>query len=153
MVSKICPSPLLQVSIHEQIITSQVAPLLKQIIIFPVVKNPPVNGDIRDAGLISGLGKSPRRGQGNPLQYSSLEDPVDRGARWATVHVVTKSRTRPKQLSRHCLVSTYQALFKAFTCHFILIRTLWSGFYYCLHFLYGETETQIKLLAQKLPSF
>ena len=124
MVSKIRPSPLLQVSIHEQIITFQVALLLKQIIIVPVVKNPPVNGDIRDAGSIPGLGKSPRRGHGNPLQYSSLENPIDRGARQATVHVVTKSRTRPKQLSMHCLFSTYQALFKAFTYHFILIRTL-----------------------------
>ena len=59
---------LTQVSIHEQIITFQVALLLKQIIIVPVVKNPPVNGDIRDAGSIPGLGKSPRRGHVNPLQ-------------------------------------------------------------------------------------
>ena len=106
MVSKIRLSPLLQMSIHEQIITSQVALLLKQIIIFPVVKNPSVNGDIRDAGLIPGLGGSPRRGHGNPLQCSSLENPIDRGARQALVHVVAKSRTRPKQLSIHCLVHT-----------------------------------------------
>ena len=51
-----------------------------------VVKNPPANaGDVRDVGLIPGLGRSPGGGHGNPLQYSSLENPMDRGACWATV--------------------------------------------------------------------
>ena len=50
-------------------------------------------------GLISGLGRSPRGGHGNPLQYSYLENPMDRGAWWATVHGVTKSQTRLKRLS------------------------------------------------------
>ena len=46
-----------------------------------VVKNPPANaGDLRDAGLISGSGRSSGRGYGNPLQYSCLENPMDRGA-------------------------------------------------------------------------
>ena len=46
-----------------------------------VVKNPPANaGDLRDAGLISGLGGLPREGHGNPLQYSCLENPMERGA-------------------------------------------------------------------------
>ena len=49
-------------------------------------------GDIKDAGLIPGLGRSPRGGRGNPLQYSCLENPMDRGAWWATVHGVSKSR-------------------------------------------------------------
>ena len=49
----------------------------------PVVNNPPANaGDIRDMGLISGLGRSPGREHGKPLQYSCLEDPMDRGAWW-----------------------------------------------------------------------
>ena len=53
-----------------------------------VVKNLPANaGDIRD-----GLGRSPGGGHGNPLQYSHLENPMDRGAWWVTVHGVTKSR-------------------------------------------------------------
>ena len=47
-----------------------------------------------DLGLISGSGRSPGEGNGNPLQYSCLENPMDRGAWWATVHGVTKSRTR-----------------------------------------------------------
>ena len=51
-----------------------------------VVKNPPANvGDTRDTGLIPGLGRSPGGGHGNSLQYSCLENPMDRGAGQATV--------------------------------------------------------------------
>ena len=58
-------------------------------------KNLPDNaGDIRDTGLIPGLGRSPGEMNGNPLQYSCLENPMDRGAWRVTVHGVTKSRTR-----------------------------------------------------------
>ena len=54
-----------------------------------VVKKPPVKaGDLKDVGAIPGWGRSPG-GLGNPLQYSHLETPVDRGACWATVHGVT----------------------------------------------------------------
>ena len=48
-------------------------------------------GDIRDMGSIPGLGRSPEEGNGNPLQYSCLENPMDRGAGQATVHGITKS--------------------------------------------------------------
>ena len=59
-----------------------------------VVKNPPANaGDIRDAGLTPGLGRSPGGGHGNPLHYSCLENPMDRGALQARVHRVAKSWT------------------------------------------------------------
>ena len=59
-----------------------------------VVKNLPANsGDIRDVGLIPVSGRSPGGGFGTPLQYSCLENPMDRGAWWATVHGVTKSQT------------------------------------------------------------
>ena len=47
-----------------------------------------------DLGSIPGLGRSPGEANGNPLQYSCLENPMDRGAWWATVHGVSKSRTR-----------------------------------------------------------
>ena len=47
-----------------------------------------------DLGSIPGLGRSPGEGNGNPLQYSCLENPMDRGAWWATVHGVVKSRTQ-----------------------------------------------------------
>ena len=59
-----------------------------------MVENPPANaGDIRDTGLISESGRSPRGGHGNPLQYSCLENPMDRGAWRATVHGVAESDT------------------------------------------------------------
>ena len=52
-----------------------------------VVKNPPVNaGDVRDVGSIPGLKKSSGKGHGNLFKYSCLENPMDRGAWWATVH-------------------------------------------------------------------
>ena len=67
-----------------------------------VVKNPPANtGDLRDADSIPGSGRSPEERQGNPHEYSCLENPIDRGAWWAAVHRVTKSRTRLKRLSMH----------------------------------------------------
>ena len=57
-----------------------------------VVKNPPANaGDIKDAGLVPGLGRYPGGEHGNPLQYSCLENPMDRGAWLAIVHRVAKS--------------------------------------------------------------
>ena len=67
-----------------------------------VVKNPPASaGDIRDTGSIPGSGRSPGGGHGNPLQYSCLEDPMDRGAWQATVHRGAKSQTQLKQLRTH----------------------------------------------------
>ena len=57
-------------------------------------KNPPDNaGDVRDIGLVPGLGRSPKEGNGHPLQYSCLVNPIDRRAWWATVHGVTKNWT------------------------------------------------------------
>jgi len=59
-----------------------------------VVKNPLANaGDLRDGGSIPGLGRFPGGGDGNPLQYVCLENPVDRGAWWATVHKAAKHWT------------------------------------------------------------
>ena len=56
-----------------------------------MVKNPPANAtDIRDVGLIPGSERSPGAGHGNPLQYSCLENLMDRGAWGTTVHGVTK---------------------------------------------------------------
>ena len=60
-----------------------------------MVKNPPASaGDTGDAGLIPGLGRYPAGGNGNPVQYSCLENPMDRGAWWAIVHGVAKSQTQ-----------------------------------------------------------
>ena len=69
------------------------------------VKNPPANsGDIRDESLIPGAGRSPGGGHRNPLQYSCLENPMDRGAWQATVHRVAKSWTGLKRLSTQSCV-------------------------------------------------
>ena len=65
-----------------------------------MVKNLPANaGDIKDMGSIPGSGRSPGKGNGNPLQYCCLENPMDRGAWQATVHGVAKSWTGLKRLS------------------------------------------------------
>ena len=65
-----------------------------------VVKNLPASaGDVKDVGSIPGSGRSPGGGQGSPLHYSCLENPLGRGAWRAMVHGVTKSRTHLKQIS------------------------------------------------------
>ena len=70
-----------------------------------VVKNPPANAEnVRALGLIPGLGRSPEGGHGNPLQYSCLENPMDRGACWCIVHGIKKSWTGLKQLSTHAVI-------------------------------------------------
>ena len=59
-----------------------------------MVKNLTANaGEARDVGSISGWGRYPGVGNGNPIQYSCLENSIDRGAQWATVHEVTKIQT------------------------------------------------------------
>ena len=61
------------------------------------VKNLPANaGDVRDTGLIPGSGRSPGGGHGNPPHYSCLENPMDRGPWWATVHRIAKSQKQLK---------------------------------------------------------
>ena len=85
---------------HETTWSSQVA---------LVVKNLPDNaGDARDIGLIPGLRRSTGGGNGLPLQYSSIENPVDKGAWWATVHRVTKSWTWLKWFSTHTYFYTHR---------------------------------------------
>ena len=84
-----------------------------------MVKNLPTNaGGTRDMGLIPGLGRSPGRGHGNPLQHSWLENPMGRGAWRATVHKVTKIWTQLKKLST---AHTYTYRYTYF------IQTLKSG--------------------------
>ena len=71
--------------------TSQVALVVKKLL---------ANAeDIKDACSIPGLGRCPGGGHGNPLQYPCLENPMDRGAQWATVHSIPKSQTQLKRLS------------------------------------------------------
>ena len=71
-----------------------------------VVKNLPANaGDVRDAGLIPGSRRSPGGGHGNRLQYSCLENPMDRGWGWGTVH---KESDMTEQLSMHPCTCLHQ---------------------------------------------
>ena len=67
-----------------------------------VVKNPRAHaGDIKDAVSIPGLRRSPGEENGNPREYSCLENPIDKGAWRATVYGITKSLARLKELSMH----------------------------------------------------
>ena len=81
-----------------------------------VVKNPPANtGDIRDVGSIPGSERSPGGGNGNPLQYSCLENPMDREAWQATVHRVVKGRADTTEATwnahMHTIHTTLHVLF------------------------------------------
>ena len=71
-------------------------------------------GDAGDVGSIPGPGKSPGEGNGNPLQYSCLGNPMDGGAWWAAVHGVAKSRTR---LSNFTFTFHFHALEKEMATH------------------------------------
>ena len=73
------------------------------------VKNPPANAG--DVGSVTGSGRSPGEVHDNPLKYFCLENPVNRGAWWATVHRVAKCWTWLKQLSMHAKSWTYDFLF------------------------------------------
>ena len=64
-----------------------------------MVKNPPANAG--DSGSIPGSGRSPGEGNGNPLQYSCLGNPMNTGAWWATVHVVAKELDRTRRLNNN----------------------------------------------------
>ena len=82
-----------QLYVHVRVWTSQLA---------LIVKNVPANeGHIRDVGSILGSGRSHGGGHGNPLQYSCLENPMDRGPWQVTLYRVTKSWRQLNRLSRH----------------------------------------------------
>ena len=109
-----------------------------------MVRNPLANaGDVIGAGLIPGLGRFPGGGNGNPLQHSSLENPMDRGGWRATVHKVAESWTWLKWLSMQhtnesrmlVMSSTFQALFY----HFLGSRNIC----YCLEDLVSSDRWKI----------
>ena len=68
-------------------------------------------GDVREADLIPELGRSPGEGHDNPLQYSCLENLMDRGAQQATVHKVAKSRIQQKRLGTHKHTCIYRYMY------------------------------------------
>ena len=102
----------------------------------PNGKNLPANTrDLRDVGWIPGLGRSPGGGYGNPLRYSCLENPMDKGAWQATVHRVAQSWTWLKWLSRHKYV--YAIYIYSFSYSFPLWFII--GYWIYLLVLYSRT--------------
>ena len=97
-----------------------------------MIKNLPA-GDIRDISSIPGWGRSPEGRHGNALQYSCLENPMDRGAWRAIVYKVTKSQTRLKRLSAQACKLNKPIL--SSVCPLSLINTsisLWGKIFNCL---------------------
>ena len=91
-------------------------------------KEPACQRDARDAGLIPGSGWSPGGGHGDPLQCSCLENPVDRGAFWATVHGVAESWTRLKRLSTHAQTNEVFIVYKSWIVQMLISpKLIWSG--------------------------
>ena len=85
-----------------------------------VVKNSPAKeGEAWDVGSIPGSGRSPERGHGNPLQYSCLENAMNRGAWQATVHSISNSQTQLKQFGTHAHICMYKLLW-------ISLEKVWS---------------------------
>ena len=76
-------------------------------------------GHSGDADLISGSGRSPAGGNGNPLQYLCLQNPMDRGAWWAAVQGVAESRTRLKRLSSSCSMQLWESMVVVFSSSFV----------------------------------
>ena len=95
----------------------------------PVVKNPAA--DARDVGSIPGSGKFPGGGNGNLLQFSCLENPMDRQAWQATVHRVTKCQTRKKQLNiQGVFTGTSLTFLSCLICCSSFMKSFWrhTGF-------------------------
>ena len=113
-------------------------PIWLEFLFFPggtVVKSPPAKG--RDMDLIPGLGRSPGKGNGNPLQYSCLENPMDRGAWRPTVHGITESWTR---LSDWIHIHTYFLAQEPEGTGFVLARDrarIYSFQFYLLLLFFG----------------
>ena len=107
-----------------------------------VVKNPPANaGVVRDLGLIPGSGKSPGEGNGNSLQYSCLENPMDRGARGTTVQGIAKSQIWLKQFSMHAQMHS-GAYFDIYFFCMPIICPFKKFSWYCFYRL-GDTQNSL----------
>ena len=100
-----------------------------------VVKNLPSSaGDVRNVGSIPGLGRSPGVGNGNPLQYSCMENSMVRGVWWAAVCGITKSQTQLKRLSTNkSFLTEIQDHIKTMT-QFFFWQLEGIDFLYCIYF-------------------
>ena len=87
-----------------------------------VTKNPPANArDTGHPGSIPGSKRSPGVGNGHPLQYSCLENPINREAQWAMVHRVTESQTQLSEWVHMRVWSPYKCVSELFTLIFLII--------------------------------
>ena len=107
-----------------------------------VVKCLPANAG--DAGSIPGSGRSPGEGNGYPLQYSCLENPMDRGACWAAVHGVTQSQTGLKQLSMHACVGEGNSNPLQYSC---LEKSRDRGAWWAAIYGVAQSQTRLKRLS------
>ena len=89
----------------------------------------------RDAGSIPGSGRSPGGGHGSPLQYSCLENPMGRGAWWATVHGVTESQTWLRDQAAQAVGSSYKWNQTVFVYTYCMLACIFR-----VNFIYGETS-------------
>ena len=91
-----------------------------------VVKNPPANPRAKgDTGLIHESRISPAGGNGNPLQYPCWQNPMDRGAWWATVHEIAKSQTRLGTVVRY-LSANISLKVRPKTAYYVTVQSLTS---------------------------
>ena len=94
-----------------------------------VVKNPPANaGDIRDADSIPGSERSPGEGNGNPLQYPCLGNPMDRGSLQSTVHQVSKDSGKTEQLKNSNSIFLSLNIYWRHKGEKLLWKSFWSIF-------------------------
>ena len=112
-----------------------------------LVVKPANAGDVRDSGLIPGLGRCPVGGHGNPLQYSCLENLMDRGALQATVCWVSKSQTLTHDIiaSMHPLCNIY-----VYMCVYIYIYIYSVCVYVCVCIYFFHSLSQFLILSESI---
>ena len=122
-----------------------------------VVRNLLANaGDVRDVGSIPGSGRSPGGGHGHPLQYSGLETLIDRGAWWAAIQRIAKSRTRLQRLSAHPRTVNNISPPQGNTTLLLLIQRFRNFFpissWECqgIHFSDSDAQIQLRSLTSRL---
>ena len=108
-----------------------------------LIKNPPANAE--DSSSIPSSGRSPGVGNGNPLQYSDLEKPMDRGAWWAIVHGIVEELKTTQRLNNRCTIHTFYS--------WISRTTKWieQNIFLCSEYFKGAAEEEEKKMYELFP--